>query len=254
MPMSFNSMFWFDIISECLHVMHSCSGFRHSIARCLLERLKSAQCHSSAIRRCVSYVFLYYPGSYYYFYYFFFRTQLGLLFAHLVCLFAFTIIMAGPASGAESLLLLTRICNGLEDVQTMCRRLEERMAHVELTQKTISSGLEELKLKTISSGLVEDQLGIVDQMLADGLEVCAKQTKLTLSHVVEELERECIDNQVRDQVRKALDFISTTPRDIAYAYDLVLAVTNKRMNMHFKICKLAGCGATDLFQPLVGGI
>ena len=91
-------------------------------------------------------------------------------------------------------------------------------------------------------------------LLADGLEVCAKQTKLTLSHVVEELERECIDNQVRDQVRKALDFISTTPRDIAHAYDLVLAVTNKRMNMHFKICKLAGCGATDLFQPLVGGI
>ena len=93
---------------------------------------------------------------------------------------------------------------------------------------------------------MEDQLGIVDEMLADGLEVCAKQTRLTLSHVVEELERECIDNQVRDQVREALDFISTTPRDIAHAYDLVLAVTNKRMNMHFKICKLASRVVRDL--------
>ena len=102
-------------------------------------------------------------------------------------------------------------------------------------------------LERLKSAQTQDQLGIVDQMLETNvLEVCAKQTRLTLSHVVEELERECIDNQVRDQVREALDFISTTPRDIAHAYDLVLAVTNKRMNMHFKICKLASRVVRDL--------
>ena len=77
MPMSFNSMLWFDIISECLHVMHSCSGFRHSIARCLLERLKSAQCHSSAIRRCVSYVVFVLSRQLLLLLLLFFRTQLG---------------------------------------------------------------------------------------------------------------------------------------------------------------------------------